>query len=232
MAGVALWAQFATPEESALIEGLSQSQFPCVLVDRYLPGLEADFVGTANRVGFEHLTSTLIGRGHRTIAFVSRDQADSVMVDRLAGYRHALSKAGIAFNQDIVEEKGYTFAGDERAVRAMFDSPHRPTAVVCSDNWTAVHVTRALATCELTVPDDVQLATMDDFGEPGVLTRPNWLTAVQDGIEIGRQVGDLLLSRISAPSKLFEQRFVRPLFLFPEFGLGLPATTSQSKERR
>lgn len=229
LAGLVLWPQFRTAEDCLAVERVGESLFPCVLVDRYLPDTESDFVGTANRKAYDRLTAALMARGHRTIAYVARDFVDSLMNDRYGGYRHALMKAGVAVEERLVgvrreaPDPSLHYVGPDstgEVLQRMFAKKPRPTAIVCSDDWTAGRVVTELGRLELRVPDDIALATIDDSMEPGRNEPRAWLTAVQDGPEIGRQAAQLLLTRIAEPATNgYEQRFVRPRYLFEESGV-------------
>lgn len=67
-----------------------------VLIDRRVPGLTADYVGFQDRAGGYQITSHLLRLGHRQIGFVSGEPQASTVQERLAGYRDALTNAGIA----------------------------------------------------------------------------------------------------------------------------------------
>ncbi|MBI5092897.1 MAG: GntR family transcriptional regulator [Candidatus Hydrogenedentes bacterium] len=227
LAGLVLWPQFQSVEECAAVKRVGESLFPCVLVDRYLRGAESDFVGSANRTGYDSITMALIDRGHRAIAYISRDFVDTVMEDRYAGYQNALARVGIDIDVRLtgVRHKApnpslkYNGADDTaELLRAMFAGNVQPTAILCSDNWTAARVETELGRLGIRVPEDITLAANDDTIDPdGSEPRP-WLTIAQDGPEIGRQAAQLLLARIAAPAKVYEQRFVRMRYLFAESG--------------
>jgi DNA-binding LacI/PurR family transcriptional regulator len=237
LAGLALWPQYRTLEECQAVRRV-ESLFPCVLVERYQRGRESNYVGTANRACYDRLTTALMDRGHRTIAYVTRNFVGSVMEDRYAGYCYALVHAGLAVEERLVGVRGEpsdasmrSAASDSTAeiLQNMFAEKPYPTAIVCSDDWTATRVATELGLRGLRVPDDIAMATIDDTINPDHDTSRPWLSAVQDWTEMGHQTAQLLLARIAAPSKLYEQRFVRARFLFEEDSSGLGNISARTR---
>jgi GntR family transcriptional regulator of arabinose operon len=214
--GMVLWPQFRTPEECSLVERITQSNFPCVLVDRYLPGVESDFVGTANRMAFARLTNQLIERNHRQIGYLTRGLDDSVIEDRYAGYCYALEQAGIEPRDELMAQ-GRKYGVDLEPVLAFFTRtrklPSPPTAYVCSDCWAADVLEEAIRISGICAVSDIEIATMDDTLAPEGPNPTNRSVAVQDGFEIGRQAAALLITRIAGQNRVFDQRFIRPQFL-------------------
>jgi DNA-binding LacI/PurR family transcriptional regulator len=93
--GLAIWPQFRTIEERKMVSHLCNLGFPCVMFDTRFLDMDTDFAGTANRAAMDTLTTQFVVRGHTEIAYVSRDLTSSVMLDRFAGYRSALERAGV-----------------------------------------------------------------------------------------------------------------------------------------
>lgn len=212
--GLALLLQYRAPEERQTVNRIIESRYPCVLIDRHFPDVDSDFVGTANRRAVARLTQEVIARGHRSIAYFARDLDNTVMEDRLAGYRSALESAGIAFNPRLVVVQQDGHSDMNAHLRRIFGPRTRPTALVCSDSWRAQDACESLGNLGIRFPDDLEVATIDDTVDPSQEQRPPWITAIQDGPEIGRQTAQLILDRIAEPQKCFEQRYVLPLFLF------------------
>ncbi len=212
--GLAIWPTFRSDEERHAIKHLASSRFPCVVVDCRLPEVDCDFVGTANRLAFEKLTAALIARGHRRVGYVARDLARSVMEDRFQGYRNALEAADLPYDDGLANFQGRNSAVLIPFLQSITAGSSSPTAFVCSDNWTAEKLLEGLQSVGLSVPQDVELALMDDTLDPDHSSPLPWLTAVQDGAELGRTIAQLLLARIAQPDKCLEHRYIRPRFLF------------------
>ena len=75
--------------------------FPFVLVDRYYPDLNTNYV-ILNDINTSYvLVCNLINKGRKRIAFITADTKVSALADRLTGYKNALEAAGIPFDPAI-----------------------------------------------------------------------------------------------------------------------------------
>lgn len=76
---------------------------PIVMTDRYYPDLNVDYVVHDGWKGGFELTTRLIQQGHKKIAFAISDEVLPTSVhDRLAGYRAALEKYDLPYDEDLV----------------------------------------------------------------------------------------------------------------------------------
>jgi LacI family transcriptional regulator len=163
-----------------------------VFVDRPPHFLDADVVLTDNAGGADAAVSHLVAHGHRRIAILRRgDRPDlHTSVERLRGYREALTRHGIAVDPELIR------SAHERphdVVRDLLSLPDPPTAFFTSQNLITVEVARAIHALRVQREiahvgfDDVALA---DIVEPG-------LTVVsQDPVALGRSAAELLFSRL------------------------------------
>lgn len=103
---------------------------PVVLVGRPAYGLAADVVITEDDRAVDEATAQLLDLGHRRIAALA-GRADSFRAgQRLAGFRAALARHGLAEDPDLLVT-GLTSPGQARAVVAqMMAAPEPPTAVL------------------------------------------------------------------------------------------------------
>ena len=197
--GGAVFYPYAYRSNRELIQQVSQ-RLPLCLIDRMLPGVEADFVGTENYQGMFDATTHLIQQGHRRIAYLTKSEAISPVQDRLQGYQQALYAA---FRTDR-EERVLTapsFNGDEWPLfDAVFGLPagERPTAAIGFNDYEAERAMRRLQRLHLRVPHDVALVGFDDIVR--VLPNGAGLTSVAQPFEdVGRTAADLFLRRIQHP---------------------------------
>jgi LacI family transcriptional regulator len=83
--------------------------------------------------------------------------------------------------------------GGEAALDRLLADAHRPTAIFCVNDITALGVMRGLRRRGLSVPEDVALVGYDDVEFAGLLATP--LTSVrQPKYQLGRAAADLLLA--------------------------------------
>ncbi|HUX22879.1 MAG TPA: GntR family transcriptional regulator, partial [Spirochaetia bacterium] len=84
-----------------LVSILEASRIPFTLVDRYIPGLLANYVGANHEESSRGITEHLIRQGHRRI-LLARGLECTSMEERVQGYRNALSEAGIPVDERLI----------------------------------------------------------------------------------------------------------------------------------
>ncbi|MDT0616169.1 LacI family DNA-binding transcriptional regulator [Streptomyces lancefieldiae] len=152
-----------TPTQYAWLE---QHRIPFVMIDPAVeppPGVVS--VGAANWQGGVTATEHLLRLGHERIAVVAGQRRKLCSSARVAGYRSALTSAGVRHRPEYVRHAGFDRAVARRRMRELLELPVPPTAVfVCSDAM-SLGVYEALAERGLTVPDDMSVVGFDDLPE-------------------------------------------------------------------
>jgi LacI family transcriptional regulator len=182
---------------------------PVVVLDRRVPAENVDIVRCDSEGGACELINLLVSLGHRQIAVLSGPRGVSTAEDRVAGYRHALSDAGIPVDE------GYIFFGEfnqeggyEMTRRALNLSP-RPTALFAANNFIAIGAMRAIQDLGLEVPEDIALVGFDDL-PPAMVSFPFFTVVSQPAYEMGRRATLLLLERLSTQQNEAYQEIVLP----------------------
>lgn len=189
----------ALPGNESLHASLTRLGFPMVFVDRTLPSVDADCVGTDNFWGAYETTSRLIARGHRRIAHFTwlREWDSTAIRQRREGYEQALMDHGIEVDRELICPPS-PFPDKESEFRhslAYLRSGGRPvTAVLCLNDIFCLSTIAGCRSLGLRIPDDIELAS---FYDQGVWPSVTFTRIVQDQEEIGRRAVDLLLSRIA-----------------------------------
>lgn len=169
---------FQGHDENPLPELLKRFDVPLVLGSRLMRAdLDVSYVDFDNdRAGHEAATF-LLERGHRRIACIAGPQHHSAGVDRLAGFRRALSTAG-CLDDRLVTETTYSVDSGESGLRAVLDAaPDITAAVACSDLLT-IGALRELRRAGRRTPEDVEVVGFSDS---------DLLTEVEPDVSMVRQ---------------------------------------------
>jgi Transcriptional regulators len=174
---------------------------PLVLIDRMVPGVQADYVGVDNQGAVREAVRHLIDRGHRRILFATTAEAVNTVQDRWEGYRSAMAEAP----GGPLPESVFTLPTDPplSATPPVFATlfglgpERRPTAVVCVNDFVALDIYRHLRDLNLRVPDDVALCGFDDV-IPELPGGVGLTTLAQPFEEIGSAAAEVFLSRHAA----------------------------------
>lgn len=149
---------------------LKIDNFPVVLIDRYLPGINVCSVHFDNREGGYQIGQCLIERGHKDIGILTAPSAmTSSLMDRIEGFRAALLNAGIALPLDygIYDLDTYTCpcereAYEMNAQRVFEFVKNNPklTALYCVKGNIATCAYKALKN----IGRHIEIASFDDVG--------------------------------------------------------------------
>lgn len=152
-----------------------EGTIPVVFGGRPEAAISADpyFVDVDNVAGGRLATEHLLGLGRRRIATIAGPADMLAGVDRLAGFRAALSDAGLP--SDAVAHANFTAQGGSEAMRRLLaDHPDVDGLFVASDLM-ATGALAVLAARGIRVPEDVAVVGYDDspaatWGEIGLTT--------------------------------------------------------------
>jgi LacI family transcriptional regulator len=162
-----------------------------VFLDRPPRGIEADTVLVDNVGGADTATSHLLAQGHRRVAMVGDTPTLYTSVQRLEGYRSALERHGVVFDEHLVRLGRHDVAAAERAADELLALADPPTAIFAANNRSTIGVVRASAKDGRRVA----LVGFDDFELAELLPVPVTVVAT-DSVELGRQAAILLLERL------------------------------------
>lgn len=181
---------------------------PYVLIDRRIPGLDANYVGTQNEdIGYL-ATSHLIEQGCRRIAHL-RGPALSTAAGRLRGFRRALRTHRIPPEELLILEAGHEDASGYQAMQQLLKKRPRPDGVFCFNDPVAVGAVRAILEAGLSVPQDIAVVGAANMHYSDILRIP--LSTVDQGTtEMGEQAAAMLLACMAARSPLAPRQVIVP----------------------
>ena len=96
-----------------------------------------------DRLGAHLATRHLLDLGHRRIGLVSGPAYASTARNREAGYRDALTEAGVPVDETLIAGDSFTMQAGELAGRTLLDRPDRPTAIFAVNDNNAIGVMAA-----------------------------------------------------------------------------------------
>ncbi len=180
------------------ILALTRAGKPAVLVNRSGAPESLDRVHWDNAGGAAAAVRHLASLGHRRIAHLCGPPHRHSSVERLQGYRSALTVCGLAFREEYVREVDYTGAQESwrDATLRLLDTNPRPTAIVAVDDNIAAVAIRAIQQHGLDVPGDISIVGIDDQPFAALMNPP--LTTVRlPVLDAGVQAIGILLRRIA-----------------------------------
>jgi DNA-binding LacI/PurR family transcriptional regulator len=191
-----------------VLDAVTNSGLPYVMVDQPRPDMSRPFVGLDDRIGAELAMLHLVNLGHRHIGVLAFGEVteehkgglaeieslkDEVVRERLRGYRDGIAAAALDPASVTVWTLGANSPKEARAATiAMLDAHSRITAVVAMSDQAALGVMHV----GWSVPDQLSVVGFDDIAPAATMNPP--LTTIRQPIEEkGRNAGWLILSAIA-----------------------------------
>jgi DNA-binding LacI/PurR family transcriptional regulator len=161
-------------------------------------------MGADEMAGARSATEHLLALGHRTVHHIGGTQGWSATARRIAGWRDALSDAGIEA-PPVVHGDWTPRSGHEVATELLRRGG--VTAIFAANDHMAIGAIRAIEQAGLRVPEDVSIVGFDDAPEAEFLSTP--LTTVrQDFAEVTRLAVHRLVSTIEGRPPAERRRLV------------------------
>lgn len=142
---------------------LHREEFPLVLQghlpDSDIPSVDVDNVSGA-RAAVEHL----LALGHRRVAMITN--APLIYTSsrqRLEGYRQALERAGLSYDESLVQYGNFDEESGVAAMGLLLALDESPTAVFVASDMVAMGALRTLHDRGLCVPEDIAIVGFDDI---------------------------------------------------------------------
>jgi LacI family transcriptional regulator len=180
------------------VKELHEKGMPIVFFDRVTKEIDTHTVTANNYLGSFHATEHLIYQGFKKIAHITNSPYLSISKERLQGYKDALEKHGIAYNETLVKycnHGGMILSEVEDAVNSLFKSKTKPDAIFAAgDRLTIVCFSllkRMKHKKEVGFTGFTNTQVGDLFSPPLTVIR-------QPAFEIGQSATELLIQMIES----------------------------------
>lgn len=221
--GLIVFAPLRHAARSRYLQELNQQGFPVLCI---ATGEEAPAISVDNRGGIYQAVAHLVGHGHRHIAFIAGDPADmGDSLARLEAFHAALAEHHLETDPALIIHGWHTVAGGYEAAQKMIDSGAKFTALISSDDNSAVGAMQVLRDNGWQIPDDVAVIGFDD--QPDAISQIPPLTSVHVPLTIiGEQALALMYDHLVGGHDL--QSMQIPTRLIPRQSCGCMPTLVSS----
>ena len=194
-------------EEEPVLDQLANHNIPMVLTEFKLSDPKSCTIVLDYSTGMRAAVAHLAGLGHSGIGFLAGPHMIHSAVTRQDEFRHAMEWAGLPIEADWVIECDHTLRGGVHGFERMRELKRQPTAVICSNDMTAIGVLRAAYMEGLRVPQDLSVIGLDDidFDE---YTLPPLTTIRMSRVELARAAFEALRQQAeAAPGARVQREF-------------------------
>lgn len=178
------------------LEEVVEQGIPLVLFDRVTDEIQCDKVVINDEAAAMHATEKLISLGRRNIALVTTEDYLNVSAKRKKGYRSALLKNHLEFQERLVLE--FPYDREPQGEFLDFFKSGAIDAVLCVNEIFALRSMRAIQELGLKIPDDIAVIGFTD-GILSKLSNPSLSAVAQHGDQMGETAAALLIDKIEAP---------------------------------
>lgn len=190
------------------IPELMKIKFPFVVVGRPENDYEVNWVDNDNiSIGYE-LTKHFIEMGHTSIAFLGVSSEFTVTLDRLKGYKKALTDHNLPIDDELIIEGKFVDDTGYDLMKKLMDKGKMPTGVIACDDLLAFGAIKLLTENGLKVPEDIAVAGFNNVPLSDYFNPP--LTSVDvNAFSLGAKAFDLLLANINSEYKSIDRAMVQ-----------------------
>jgi LacI family transcriptional regulator len=181
--------------EEVLLEHLRARNVPLVFVDvgparPRISNIRIDYLH-----GIRQAVQHLAALRHERIAFVTGPSSLKSAMARKNAFLESMREIGVAVRPELLVEGDHRLEGGMQAAARLLAAHPRPTAVLCSNDMTAIGVMRQCYEAKVSIPHDLSVVGFDDIRMAQFVLPP--LTTVQmSQSELARLAFQALLAEV------------------------------------
>lgn len=164
-------------DEPPLIDALTKRNVPLFVVDADSSGPLLKTVQIDYEHGIRQAIQHLAALGHERIAFIGSPRDLKTATIRRSAVERCMKEIGLELRPELFVEGDLSIEAGMKAWSALAAVPDRPSAVLCSNDLTAIGVMRAAFDLCLNIPRDLSVVGFDDIKLAQFMAPP--LTTVQ-----------------------------------------------------
>jgi LacI family transcriptional regulator len=190
--------------EESLIEHLRYRKVPLVFVDvgPDVPGIANIRINYLN--GIRQAVQHLAALRHTRIAFISGPQDLKSAAARRDAFKSSMAEIGLS--PDLIVVGNHKLEGGMNALRELHALNQPPTAVLCSNDMTAIGVMREAYERNIKIPDELSVIGFDDI-HLTEFTIPPLTTVQMSQHELAKIAFKALLNVVDEPRTQERQRY-------------------------
>jgi len=121
--------------------------------------------------------------------------------DRIRGYKEALEKNGIPYNEEIIFHGDLHKASGQEGIVHLLNLPLSLSAVLFANDNMAIAAMKVIKERGLSIPEDISIVGFDDI-EAASQVDPPLSTVRQPPYRVGEEAAKLLLNIVDGKEKL------------------------------
>ena len=198
--------------EEPVLDQLAIHNMPIVLCEFHLEDPKVSTILLDYSAGIHAAVAHLVELGHKRIGFLAGPHVLHSALTRLNAFKQTMRESNLEVHRSWIIECDHTLKGGVIGFSKLMALKSRPTALLCSNDMTAIGVLRAVYMAGLRVPEDLSVIGLDDidFAE---FTLPPLTTIRLSRQELAKAAFDALRLQAEAPSNAEDRTVLQREFL-------------------
>lgn len=190
--------------EESLLEHLRDRKVPLVFVDvgPGVPRIANIRINYLN--GIRQAVQHLAALRHTRIAFISGPAELKSALARRDAFKSSMMEIGLS--SDLIVAGNHQMEGGMRALSELYRLKRRPTAVMCSNDMTAIGVMRQAYEQSIKVPEELSVVGFDDI-HLSEFTIPPLTTVQMSQHQLARIAFEALLNEVDEPDSKVPRQY-------------------------
>jgi LacI family transcriptional regulator len=181
--------------EDSLLEHLRFRNLPLVFVDVGPKAPRISNIRVDYADGLRQAVQHLAALRHERIGFVTGPLRLRSATARKTAFLESMAEIGLPVEPEFVVEGNHRLEGGKKALQKLAELRTRPTALICSNDMTAIGVMREAFEQGIKIPEELSIIGFDDIHMAEFLTPP--LTTIQmSQSELARLAFEALLKEV------------------------------------
>jgi DNA-binding LacI/PurR family transcriptional regulator len=149
--------------EEPVLDQLAIHNMPIVLAEFRLEDPKVSTILLDYSAGIHAAVAHLVELGHSRIGFFAGPHTLHSAITRLKAFQQTMSEADLKVDRSWIIECDHTLKGGVAGYEQLRALESRPTALICSNDMTAIGVLRAVYMSGQRVPEDLSVIGLDDI---------------------------------------------------------------------
>jgi LacI family transcriptional regulator len=163
--------------EEELLEHLRFRNLPLVFIDVGPKAPRVSNIRVDYADGIRQAVQHLAALRHERIGFIAGPLQLKSAVARRDAFEESMRELGLPVKPEFIVEGDHKLEGGERALHKIFGLREHPTALLCSNDMTAIGVIKAAFELRIEVPRELSVVGFDDIRMASFMVPP--LTTIQ-----------------------------------------------------
>lgn len=178
---------------------LTHNNFPYIIVGKPEFESQVNWLDTNNTLAGDFAARQLLNGGAKRIGFIGGRMDEHISQERLDGAKIAASEFNIKIEDENIRYTDSSIEKGQRAATELLKEKRQIDSLICENNAIAIGALKAINMAGLSMPDDIQVITFDDYPYSQIMD-PSPTVVNIDVFDLGVQAAMQLLKNIRNPA--------------------------------